>query len=78
MWLTNPVYGSEYGNRPMPVLPNQVYRFDLKDSSIRAMADGSGRSNGIAFSVGQKTLYVGDIGALFGNGNNQHQCSKND
>jgi sugar lactone lactonase YvrE len=32
------------------------------------MADGFGRPNGIAFSSDQKTLYVGDTGALVGNG----------
>jgi gluconolactonase len=52
----------------MPILPNQVYRFDPKDGSIRAMADGFGRPNGIAFSADQKTFYIGDTGALVGNG----------
>ena len=68
IWFTDNVYGFEYGLRPTAFLPNQVYRFDPKDRSIRAMADGFGRPNGIAFSADQKTLYVGDTGAQVGNG----------
>jgi len=68
IWFTDPVYGYEYGLRPEPVLPNQVYRFDPSDGSIRVMADGFGRPNGISFSADERTLYVGDTGALVGNG----------
>jgi gluconolactonase len=69
IWFTDPVYGSEYGNRPSPpLLPNQVYRFDPKDGIVRAVADGFGRPNGIAFNEDESVMYIGDTGALVGNG----------
>ncbi|KAH7140956.1 hypothetical protein EDB81DRAFT_654623, partial [Dactylonectria macrodidyma] len=43
-----------------PSLPNMVYRYDPAAKSIRAVADGFGRSNGICFSPEKKTVYITD------------------
>lgn len=73
IWFTDPFYGFEQGIRPAPQLPCQVYRFcpgkgaDGK-GSIRAMADGFGRPNGICFSPDEKTVYVTDTDWIHGDG----------
>ncbi|XP_044721235.1 SMP-30/Gluconolaconase/LRE-like domain-containing protein [Hirsutella rhossiliensis] len=68
LWFTDPKYGSEQGIRPPPRLPQQVYRFDPKTNSIRVMADGFGRPNGIAFSPDQKIIYITDTDSTHGDG----------
>lgn len=73
IWFTDPIYGHEQGFRPRPELPCQVYRFvpgkgaDGK-GSIRAVADGFGRPNGICFSPDEKTVYVTDTDWIHGDG----------
>src|SRR5206468_7837 len=66
IWFTDPCYGHHQGIRNKPVLPNQVYRYDVKTSSIRAVADGFTRPNGLCFSPDLKTLYVTDTGSIHG------------
>jgi gluconolactonase len=66
IWFTDPIYGFEQGIRPKPRLPSQVYRFDPEAKSIRAMADGFGRPNGICFSPDEKTVYVTDTDWIHG------------
>ena len=68
IWFTDPVYGFEQGFRPQPQLPNQVYRFDPVGNSLRAMADGFGRPNGICFAPDEKTVYVSDTERVHGDG----------
>lgn len=68
IWFTDPNYGFEQGIRPQPVLPNQVYRYDVKAKAVRAVADGFGRPNGICFSPDEKTLYVTDTDWIHGDG----------
>jgi gluconolactonase len=68
IWFTDPIYGFEQGYRPKPQLPNQVYRFDPKTNSIRAMADGFGRPNGICFSPEEETVYITDTDWIHGDG----------
>lgn len=58
IWFTDPIYGYEQGFRQPPLLPAQVYRYEPGSNSIRAVADGFGRPNGIAFSPDEKVLYV--------------------
>lgn len=60
IWFTDPIYGHEQGYRPKPELPNQVYRYDPETGGIRAMVDGFGRPNGIAFSPDERIVYVTD------------------
>ncbi|TKX20263.1 hypothetical protein C1H76_7563 [Elsinoe australis] len=66
IWFTDPCYGYHQGIRPAPQLPNQVYRFDPLSGSVRAIADGFTRPNGLCFSPDCKTLYVTDTGAIHG------------
>lgn len=69
IWFTDPIYGFEQGIRPKPRLPNQVYRFDPETQAIRAVADGFGRPNGLAFSPDEKIVYVTDTEWTHGDGN---------
>ena len=68
IWFTDPIYGFEQGFRPPPKLPNQVYRFDPATHSVRVVADGFGRPNGIAFSPDHDTLYITDTDFIHGDG----------
>ncbi|PQE22198.1 SMP-30 Gluconolaconase LRE-like region protein [Rutstroemia sp. NJR-2017a WRK4] len=68
IWFTDPIYGYEQGFRPRPQLPNQVYRYDPENDSVRAMADGFGRPNGICFSPDEKIVYVTDTDWIHGDG----------
>ncbi|PLB44921.1 calcium-dependent phosphotriesterase [Aspergillus steynii IBT 23096] len=79
VWFTDPTYGFEQGYRGPPRLPSQVYRWCPPSSSgsesgvegkgsIRAMADGFGKPNGICFSPDEKTVYVTDTEWLGGDG----------
>ena len=68
IWFTDPCYGFEQGYRPKPQLPNQVYRYDPKTSSVRVVADGFGRPNGICFSPDEHTLYITDTDHIHGDG----------
>lgn len=58
IWFTDPPYGSEQGFRGPPQLPAMVYRFEPSSGSVKAMADGFGRPNGLAFSPDESVLYV--------------------
>ncbi|RCI12223.1 hypothetical protein L249_0154 [Ophiocordyceps polyrhachis-furcata BCC 54312] len=68
LWFTDPKYGSKQGIRPEATLPQQVYRFDPATKSVRAMADGFGRPNGVTFSPDQSILYVTDTDRVQGDG----------
>jgi gluconolactonase len=68
IWFTDPIYGFEQGYRPTPQLPNQVYRYDPKARSVRAMADGFGRPNGICFSPDEHIVYITDTDWIHGDG----------
>ncbi|KAI0764122.1 D-lactonohydrolase-like protein [Irpex lacteus] len=55
-----------------PLMPSQVYRFDPDTGSVRVVADGFDRPNGVAFTKDGKTAYIADTGASGGFlGNNQ-------
>ncbi|GIK06744.1 hypothetical protein Aspvir_002394 [Aspergillus viridinutans] len=66
IWFTDPHYGFHQGIRHQPQLPNQVYRYDPGNGSVRVVADGFIRPNGLCFSPGLDTLYVTDTGAIHG------------
>ncbi|KAG5978971.1 hypothetical protein E4U55_005704 [Claviceps digitariae] len=68
IWFTDPIYGFEQGFRPRPRLPSQVYRFDPARRSVRVVADGLGRPNGISFSPDGRIVYVTDTDRVHGNG----------
>ncbi|KAI0746266.1 D-lactonohydrolase-like protein [Daedaleopsis nitida] len=72
LFFTDVTYGFLNHFRPLPLLPNQVYRFDPTTGSVRVVADGFDRCNGIAFSPDGKTAFITDTGANAGFlGNNQ-------
>ncbi|KAK5048155.1 hypothetical protein LTR84_005825 [Exophiala bonariae] len=66
VWFTDPSYGFHQGIRDQPQLPNQVYRLDVQSASVRAVANGFSRPNGLCFSPDLNTLYVTDTGAIHG------------
>ncbi|RMZ66551.1 gluconolactonase precursor [Pyrenophora seminiperda CCB06] len=68
IWFTDPIYGWEQGIKPQPRLPNQVYRYDPATESIRAIADGLCRPNGICFSPDESTVYITDTDWIHGDG----------
>lgn len=68
IWFTDPTYGYEQKYRPPPRLPSQVYRYNPNNGSIRAMADGFGKPNGICFSPDEKVVYVTDTDWMRGDG----------
>ncbi|TFK94522.1 D-lactonohydrolase-like protein [Polyporus arcularius HHB13444] len=63
LFFTDSTYGYLYQLRPPPLLPNQVYRFDPDTGSVRVVADGFDKCNGLAFTRDGKTAYVGDSGS---------------
>ncbi|KAL2689054.1 hypothetical protein Neosp_003105 [[Neocosmospora] mangrovei] len=66
IWFTDPSYGHDQGYKPKPSLPNAVYRYDPATESIRAVADGLGRPNGICFSPDYSTVYITDTDQVRG------------
>ncbi|VDB92364.1 unnamed protein product [Peniophora sp. CBMAI 1063] len=63
IFFTDSTYGFLSNYRPLPLLPNQVYRLDPDTRQIRVVADGFIRCNGIAFTGDGKTAYVSDTAA---------------
>ena len=57
-------YGFLSHFRPEPLLPNQVYRFDPVTGSVRVVADGFDKCNGIAFSPDGSTAFMCVLFAL--------------
>jgi gluconolactonase len=55
-WMYSYGYANHF--RPIPLMPNQVYRFDQDTGSVRVIADGFNRCNGLAFTGDGKTAYV--------------------
>jgi gluconolactonase len=68
IWFTDPDYGIIQGLRDEKLLPNQVYCFNPRNGSIRAVADGIRKPNGIAFSHDAKTCYITDTQTYSGTG----------
>ncbi|OCT48397.1 protein AkeP [Cladophialophora carrionii] len=68
IYFTDPIYGAEYGFRPAPQLPNQVYRYNPASGTVRAVADGYIRPNGIGINQDGSIVYIIDTGAQPGDG----------
>jgi gluconolactonase len=51
-------YGYLNWFRSAPLMPNQVYRFDPISGSVRVVADGFNKCNGIAFTEDGQTAYM--------------------
>ncbi|KAJ7230568.1 D-lactonohydrolase-like protein [Mycena pura] len=55
IFFTDDTYGFENGFRPAPLIPPQVYRFDVDTGEVRVVADGLTQPNGIGFSPDGRT-----------------------
>jgi gluconolactonase len=64
VWFTDPSYGHLQGFRPLPARADAVYRCDPATGDVEVVADGFDKPNGLAFSPDERTLYVGDSGAI--------------
>ncbi|KAJ1300804.1 hypothetical protein OPQ81_002444 [Rhizoctonia solani] len=64
VFFTDPPYGYFQGFKPYPSLPAQVYAFHPPSGTIRVVADGFERPNGVQFSEDFKTCYVSDTGFI--------------
>ncbi|KAH9476485.1 Lactonohydrolase oryL [Psilocybe cubensis] len=64
IFFTDVSFGFLLQIRPPPMLPNQVYRFDVTTGVVRVVATDFEKCNGIAFSQDGKVAYVTDTGAL--------------
>jgi gluconolactonase len=64
VWFTDPAYGHLQGFRPPPALGDRVYRHDPATGDLAVMAEGFDKPNGLAFAPDERTLYVGDSGAV--------------
>lgn len=68
LWFSDPHYGinTDYeGGKQESELPAALYRLDLRDGSLRVMADDFESPNGLAFSPDEHTLYVAESGKQF-------------
>ncbi|EJD47003.1 calcium-dependent phosphotriesterase [Auricularia subglabra TFB-10046 SS5] len=65
-FFTDVTYGFLNHFRPVPAMPNQVYRFDPATSAVRVVADGFVRPNGIAFDASGTKAFVTDTAAAGG------------
>ena len=63
IWFTDPSYGYLQGFRPEPQIGDYVYRYDPGSGRLSVVADCFDKPNGLAFSPGERTLYVTDSGA---------------
>jgi gluconolactonase len=64
VWFTDPSYGHLQGFRPPPSVADRVYRYDPRGGDLVVVAAGFDKPNGLAFSPDERTLYVGDSGAI--------------
>ncbi|GAB1526958.1 hypothetical protein RhiTH_010132 [Rhizoctonia solani] len=64
VFFTDPPYGYFQGFKPYPSLPAQVYAFHPPTGTIRVVADGFERPNGVQFSEDYKTCYISDTGFI--------------
>ena len=66
IWFTDPSFGimSDYeGDRAEPELPTNVYRIDPDTRAVTIVVEGLTLPNGLAFSPGEKLLYVVECSA---------------
>jgi gluconolactonase len=63
IWFTDPSYGYLQGFRPEPQIGDYVYRYDPASDRLSVVADCFDKPNGLAFSPGERTLYITDSGA---------------
>ncbi|QRW19977.1 SMP-30/gluconolaconase/LRE-like region protein [Rhizoctonia solani] len=65
VFFTDPTYGYYLQKfKQYPRLPSQVYAFHPPTGTIRVVADGLQKPNGIQFSPDMQTCYISDTGLL--------------
>ncbi|KAF8595218.1 calcium-dependent phosphotriesterase [Ceratobasidium sp. AG-I] len=65
VFFTDPTYGHYLQHfKQYPRLPAQVYAFHPPTGTIRVVADGFQKPNGVQFSPDMKTCYISDTGFL--------------
>ncbi|KAG8684773.1 hypothetical protein FRC08_013494 [Ceratobasidium sp. 394] len=65
VFFTDPAYGYYLQHfKPYPRLPSQVYAFHPPTGTVRVVADGLQKPNGIQFIPDMKTCYISDTGLL--------------
>ncbi|KAL0070748.1 hypothetical protein AAF712_001969 [Marasmius tenuissimus] len=74
-FFTDVSYGYVNDFRPQPMMPEQVYRFDPESGSIRVVADGFEKCNGIAFTQDGALAYITDTGVAGKSGLDQTKPS---
>ncbi|NQW18266.1 MAG: SMP-30/gluconolactonase/LRE family protein [Chloroflexi bacterium] len=76
VWFSDPDYGAlhpELGHGELPDQEtNRVYRFDPETRRVRAVIDDMDKPNGLAFSLDESILYVGDTARTHGEEENHH------
>ena len=66
LFFTDALYGWQTNiTTQAPALETAIYRFCLSTGVVSIIDNGLVEPNGIAFSLDQKTLYVGDSGAIY-------------
>jgi len=63
LWFTDAAYGFFQNFRPVPTIPQQVYRFEPLTGVVQVVADGFVEPNGFEFSPDFLTAYITDTGA---------------
>jgi gluconolactonase len=63
IWFTDPTYGWLQGFRPRPEHPDRIYRLD-PGGRLEVVSEAFDKPNGLVFSPDERTLYVGDSGAI--------------
>jgi len=53
IYFTDVTYGYLQAFRPLPALPNQVYRFNTNTGLVSVVADGFDKSNGRSYISGR-------------------------
>ncbi|KAI9879263.1 MAG: hypothetical protein M1823_006857, partial [Watsoniomyces obsoletus] len=66
LYFTDTLYGFLQDFRPVPGLPDQVYRLNPTTGAVTVAADGFGHCNGLTFSPNGSYAYVADTGAAGG------------
>src|SRR5439155_17590811 len=62
IWFTDPSYGHLQGFRPPPQQTDNIYRHEPATGERTVIAADFDKPNGLAFSPGERTLYVNDSG----------------
>ncbi len=66
IYFSDPDYGANQGFKPKPELPMAVYAHDLATGTTHRLTTEVARPHGLALSLDEKVLYIGDTDAYDG------------